>query len=51
MVLITYPLKQGLKHVVYEYEDGRYQVLITYPLKQGLKQKVVKLNLPRWARF
>ncbi|CAN2044975.1 hypothetical protein GMMP13_1650017 [Candidatus Magnetomoraceae bacterium gMMP-13] len=40
MVLITYPLKQGLKLIGTNIKHLKIQkVLITYPLKQGLKQK------------
>ncbi|CAN2044973.1 hypothetical protein GMMP13_1650016 [Candidatus Magnetomoraceae bacterium gMMP-13] len=39
-VLITYPLKQGLKLALPPIFSCFYiSVLITYPLKQGLKQK------------
>ncbi|CAN2044979.1 hypothetical protein GMMP13_1650019 [Candidatus Magnetomoraceae bacterium gMMP-13] len=37
MVLITYPLKQGLKPALEISWDVDNKVLITYPLKQGLK--------------
>ncbi|CAN2046680.1 hypothetical protein GMMP1_330013 [Candidatus Magnetomoraceae bacterium gMMP-1] len=36
-VLITYPLKQGLKQKQKLTVLEIHQVLITYPLKQGLK--------------
>ncbi|CAN2041890.1 hypothetical protein GMMP15_610001 [Candidatus Magnetomoraceae bacterium gMMP-15] len=42
-VLITYPLKQGLKHLNQNFiEQIQYMVLITYPLKQGLKPLLLK---------
>ncbi|CAN2044977.1 hypothetical protein GMMP13_1650018 [Candidatus Magnetomoraceae bacterium gMMP-13] len=42
LVLITYPLKQGLKHsAVSPATSWLSSVLITYPLKQGLKRAII----------
>ncbi|CAN2040614.1 hypothetical protein GMMP15_1900018 [Candidatus Magnetomoraceae bacterium gMMP-15] len=43
IVLITYPLKQGLKLQALRVADCHNLVLITYPLKQGLKHEASQI--------
>ena len=40
-VKVSYPLKQGLKHLQYKNNDSSRQVKVSYPLKQGLKPKLL----------
>ena len=40
-VKVSYPLKQGLKHLKYNFIIYIYFVKVSYPLKQGLKHMIV----------